>query len=196
MPSIKTDSLSAFGRLALQLDNDFTELNRLSGQLQRLDIDSESGLEHAVKVLNQFAQHGTSISNGIQDFSRVLQEARAKSEEAAKAVGDRAQEIYLRKQQQNQIREELGKVEANVKAVNARLSGFKKEGRSEFSDKEKIQLREELERINVDLKKYLAEVQAIKTAASAAKFKSVERDAQGLLDALRASSRRVDKVTA
>jgi len=196
MANLQLESLSDFGRAAVKLDNDFTELVRLSGQLKRLDIDSESGLDRAVKILSQFAQHGQNISAGIQDFSKFLQEARQRAEVAAQLVTERAQQIRERKEIQSQIREKLGRVEQSVQTVNASLAGFKKEGSTNFSEKEKLQLRTELERINVDLKRFMADTQVIKDEAAGAKFKSVERDAQNLLDALRASCRRVDKITA
>ena len=196
MSAIRLENLSSFGRLAVKLDTDFAELTRLSGQLQRLDIDSDSGFEHAVKILNQFAQHGSSISEGIQEFSKCLQEARERSEVAAKAVSERAELIRGRKDKQDQMRAQLELVGDNVRAVNASLAGFRKEGRTEFSGEEKRQLKSELERLNVDLRKYLGDAQAIKEAARQSKFKSVERDAQDLIDVLRSSCRKVDKVIA
>jgi len=48
------DTLSPFGRLAVTLDTDFSELSRLSGQIQRLDLDTDGDLDHAVKLLNEF----------------------------------------------------------------------------------------------------------------------------------------------
>lgn len=193
MPSIQLDSLSSFGRAALKLDTDFSELERLSGQLQRVEIDSDSGLDRAVKILEQFAVHGQAIATGIQDFSTLLQEARLRSEAAAKLVSERAELIGQRKGQQNQIREKLNRVEQDVKVVNENLRGMKREGKSEFSEAERNQIRAELERLNGDLKKFLSDVQEIKDAATQSKFKSIERDAQSLLDALRTSSRRLDK---
>src|SRR4051812_45259090 len=116
MASINPEHLSPFGRSALKLDGDFSELVRIGGQLQRLELDSDSGLEHAIKLLGQFAQHGQAIAAGIQDFSRSLQELREKSEAAAKLVSERAQAIQQRKQLREQIREKLARVEDQVKA--------------------------------------------------------------------------------
>ena len=93
MPSLHLDDLSSFGRLAVALDQHFLELTRLSGQIERLDIESESGLERAVKALNEFAEHGTSLSDGFQGLSNVLEEVRTRSEAAAQIVSARAQVI-------------------------------------------------------------------------------------------------------
>lgn len=196
MSSINPETLSAFGRQAVKLDADFTELARLSGQIQRLDLDTESGLELAVKLLDQFSRHGMGISDGIQKFSKVLMEANQQSEAAAKLVADRAQLIRQRKELQNQIREKLNQVEQNVAAASTRLGGLRKEGNVEFSNDEKFQIKAEFERLNVELKNFMAEAQAVKEEATQARFKSIERDAQTLLDALRSSCRKVEKVIA
>ncbi len=193
MPTLHLENLSPFGRLAVELDGHFLELTRLSEQIQRLDIDSESGLDRAVKLLNQVAEHGKIISQGMQGFSKILQDARARSEVAAKLVAERAQSIHQRKQHQNEIREKLARVEENVKAANANLAGFEKEGESGFTDEERSKIKVALKRLNVDLKRFLADAQAIKEAAGQSKFKTIEHDASKLLDALRSSCRRIDK---
>jgi chromosome segregation ATPase len=193
MPSLRLEDLSSFGRLAVKLDGHFSELVRLSGQIDRLDIESEGGLTHAVKLLNEFAEHGNAISEHIQDFSKALQEVQQRSEAAAKHVAERAQLIHGRKQKQNEIRERLDQVEQEVQAAGVRLAGFKKDGKTELTNEEKHQVRTELERLNEILKKFEDEVQGIKETAREAKFKSLEHDAKNVLDALRASSRRIEK---
>ncbi len=192
MPPLRLESLSSFGRLAVKLDEHFMEWTRLSGQIERLDIESESGLERAVKALNEFAEHGEGISEGIQGLSKVLEEARARSEAAAQVVSERAQLICQRKLQQNQVRERLSQVEEKVKAANADLAGMRRGAKSEYANEERLQMRAKLARLNGDLKKLLGDVQAIKEAAGQAKFKTIERDAKNLLDALRASCQKID----
>src|SRR5690349_11854543 len=107
MPALRLDDLSPFGRLAVKLDEEFSALARLSGQIERLVLDSEGDLEHAVKLLNQFAEHGKNITDGIQEFSKVLREAQERSESAAKLVADRAQLIQQRKEQQRALQGKL-----------------------------------------------------------------------------------------
>lgn len=193
MPSFHLDQLSSFGQVAVKLDLEFSELIRLSGQIQRLDIDSDAGLERAVKLLNEFAHHGKNITEGIQSFSKFLEEAREKSEKAAELVAERAQFIHQRKQGQNQLREKLNQLEQNVKATNANLSNFRK-GKNELSPGDQGAIRAELERLQVDLKRFLTEANAIKDEANQSNFKGIDRDVTALLDALRSSSRQVDKV--
>lgn len=193
MPSFRFEDLSPFGRLAVELDGHFVELARLSGQLERLDIESDSGLAHAIKLLGQFADHGQKISGGIQGFAQVLQEARARSEAATQSVAERAQLIQQRKQKQNEIREKLAQVERHVKAANENLLSLRRDGKSELTQEERLRMRAGLERLNEDLKKFLVDAQAIKEAAGRSNFKAIEHDAKNLLDALKSSSRKIGK---
>lgn len=192
MASLSLEDLSPFGRLAVQLDGDFSEMIRLGAQIDRLDIDSDSGLEHALKLLTRFAQHGRNIAENIQDFSRTLQDARDRSEAAAKRVTERAQQIEERKIRQNQIQDKLKRVEEKVKTANAGLTGTQKPSGREFSDDEKAQITSQLERLNNELVKFIAETQAIKEEAGQSKFKTIERDAQTIIDTLQSSRRKIN----
>jgi hypothetical protein len=194
MASIQLENLSSFGRLAVQLDSEFSELTRISGQLQRLEIDSDSGLDRAVKLLGQFAEHGKNIAEGIQDFSKFLQEVRDQSEAATKVVAERAEVIRQRKEHQNQIQDKLNQITQSLKEANASLSGFRKEGKTEFSAEEKVQIKAQLERFGGEMKKFLVDAHSVKEEASQSNFKGIEREAQALLEALRSSSRKIDKV--
>jgi hypothetical protein len=193
MATINPEQLSPFGQAALRLDETFNELARVSGRIERLDLEAESDVEHGLKLLMQFAEHGQNISAGIEEFAKRLQEARERSEIAAQRVGERAELIRQKKNQQAELRQQLMAVEEKVKTVNAGLVGFRKEGGAEYSDDDKLRMRQELERVNVELKKFIDEAQAVKDTARSGGFKSVEREAQVLLDALKASSRKVDK---
>jgi predicted nucleic acid-binding Zn-ribbon protein len=192
MASLPLESLSTFGRLAVQLDGNFSEMVRLSEQMQRLDIDSDSGLERAIKLLNQFAQHGQDIAGNIQDFSKSLEEARDRSEAAAKLVAERARHIEERTLRQNQIQEKLKQVEEKVKTANAQLAESRKQGKPEFLAEEKTEIMSQLERLNSELVRFIAETQAVKEEAGQGKFKRLEHDAQSIIDTLQSSRRKIN----
>jgi hypothetical protein len=196
MASINPDNLSPFGRLAIELDGSFVEISRLSLQIQRLDIHSDSGLDHALKLLNQFAQHGQSVAEGMKDFSKLLQDAHHKTDMAAQAVAERAQVIYQRKQQQNQLQEKLALVEKDLSSVSQNLAGFRQEGKKEFSEEEKQNLTAALSQLQGQLEHFVTIAQSIKDEATELKFKNMERTAQSLLDSLQASHRKIQQAIA
>jgi len=194
MPITNLGSLSPFGQLAVKLDGDFVEMDRISGQLQRMVIDSDSGLERAVKLLEQFAAHGQSIAEGIQEFSKSLQTAREKSEAAATLVAERAQEIRERKEQQHQLREKLAEVEHQVKDINIGLAGYRTQKNLEPSDDDKRQIVAHLERLHSQLADFVGTAQAIKQEAGRLHFKGVERETDTLLDTLQSARRKLSTV--
>jgi hypothetical protein len=191
MPAIHLENLSPFGRLAVKLDGDLMELVRLSGQIQRLEIETEGGLEHALTLLARFAQHGQILSAEIQDFARFLQEAQQQSESATKIVAERAQQIVQRREEHHRVREKLARVEQDVKAASENLTSHRKEGKKEFSEDDKRELVSALSQLQGQLEKLATNAESVKSEAADLKFKNLERNAQSLLDTLQASRRRI-----
>ncbi|MFL5814980.1 MAG: hypothetical protein ACJ763_15500, partial [Bdellovibrionia bacterium] len=70
--SLQSKVLSSFAEAALSLDKDFTELDTLSGQLERLDLNSDSGLERAKEILAKFGECGGRIGDGVQKLAKEL----------------------------------------------------------------------------------------------------------------------------
>lgn len=70
MASIDKD-LSPFGQHALKLDSDFRELEELCGQIERLDLESDFGLDRAKQLLTKFSECGLRIGDGVQGFAKA-----------------------------------------------------------------------------------------------------------------------------
>jgi chromosome segregation ATPase len=186
MPSIRMDELSPFGRLALKLDGDFSELSRLSGQLERLDLESESDLDHAVKLLSQFSQHGQEFAQDMQEFSKSLKEAHERSEAAAKSVGERAHQVQERHQRRSQLQDKLALVEHDIKTASAMLAGSRKD--------DKLIIKAQFEQLSQKLVGFIESGQAIKEEAVRLKFKRIEREALSMLDTLQALRRKIQSI--
>ena len=82
-------NLSPFGLAALALDAEFVELERLSGQIERIAIESDSGLERAQSLLIKFAECGQRVADGVIAFSKALQDAHVRAEKAGQTVSAR-----------------------------------------------------------------------------------------------------------
>jgi uncharacterized phage infection (PIP) family protein YhgE len=194
MKSINTESLSPFGQLALKLDHDFCELERIGGQIERLAIDSDNGLERGLNLLAQFAQHGQNIAEGIQKFAKVLETSRERSEGAARIVSERAVLMQQRKQAQDQMQEKFGQLGVRVQKVSATIASFKKPTGACFSEEEKKQIPEQLKSMDSYLIGFIEEAQTIKEEARQFNLKGVERNAESLYGTLQSARRKLSSV--
>lgn len=177
---MKTSELSAFGQLALKLDQNFSGLERLAQQIQRLDLRTDNGLEHGTKLLNQFAQYGEGISEGIQEFAKALDEARLRSEEATTLVVARAEEIHARNREQSELQERFNHLGTKVQAVNAGLVQLKKPTLSALSPEDRVELNSKLQEMDGFLGTFVDEAMALKTEAESLNLKRIGRDAESL----------------
>ena len=196
MASIRPEDLSPFGRLALKLDREFSELTRLGGQMEKVDLESDAGLDQALKILNLVAQYGQSVAGSMQEFAQALQEARDQSEAATKIVVERAQLVKQRRERQDELEQRLSKVKDEVKAAGEGLAAFSKPTKGEPSAEDKARIAQELERLQAPMAGFIAAAQAIKAEAAAGKFRRLERQTDSFIDTLQASRRKIERAVA
>lgn len=187
VPNIRPEDLSPFGRLALRLDQEFAELARAGEQMARVDAESDAGLDEGLKILNRVAQRGQSLAGTMQQFSQALQEARDKAEAATRLVAQRAQLLKERRLRQDQLEERLSRIKDELKAAGAGLAAASKPlpGRPTEDDKRRIAA--ELQKVLEPLDGFIAAALAVKAEAGAGNFKRLERQADSIIDSLRAS---------
>lgn len=177
---MKTTDLSPFGQLALKLDQDFAGLERLAQQIERLDINTDNGLEHAIKLMGQFAQYGQGISEGIQHFAKALDESRARSEEAANLVAARAVEIQKRKEEHGLIEAKFNQLGAKVQVVNEGLMQMKRPTGEDLDPAARAEINEKLKEMDAHLGVFVEEAKNLKEEAESANMKKIGRDAESL----------------
>src|SRR5262245_4008735 len=119
-------NLSPFGLAALALDAEFVELERLSGQIERIAIESDSGLERAQSLLIKFAESGQRVADGVIAFSKALQDAHVRAEKAGQTVSARAAVVRERQEETDRMLERFHMLNALVGKITALLAPFKK----------------------------------------------------------------------
>jgi hypothetical protein len=191
MPSIRPEDLTPFGRAALKLAQEFSELSRVGDQMSRADVESDNGLDEAVKILNRAAQHGESLAVAMQEFSASLNEARDQAEAATKLVAESAQRIQERRQQQEQIQEKLTQLKEDVKNAGTNLAAFEMPAKAPLTEDDKKRIAEQLERIQEPITRFIEAAQRIKEEAAGQNFKRLERQADSIIDSLQASRRKI-----
>ncbi len=189
MASVNTDHLTPFGQLALRLDHDFSELNRLSGQIERLEIETDSGLELAIRLLGQFAKHGQGVSDGIKDFAKALESARREAEKAATVVAERAALVQRRQAEQDQLRAKFQELGARVQETSSGIAELKKRGDlAEISAEEKTQHLRDMES---RLTEFAEQAKAIQEEARQSRLRKLEREADSLFGTLQSAKSRI-----
>lgn len=187
--------LSAFGESAISLDHDFGMLEQLSGQLERLEIETDSGLERARVLLSRFSETGLKIGDGIQALAKNLDEARARAEKAAELVSTRAMEVQKRQNEAEQLLARFQQLGEMVKKITAAVSQLKKPEGGKLSDDEKSLLLKYLPELNAQLDILLGETRRLKDDAQAAKHKALEKNADSLNQSLQAVRNRLNLVS-
>lgn len=174
------DNLSPLGLHALELDAHFLELQRLSEQIEQTSLDSDSDFQLAVKLLTKFTDKAMGIEEVVKQFSKCLEEARENSNHAVKIVSEKAQLIQQRKQQKENIQEQLNELGNRVREVISALATFNKAQTETPDGEQKISLTEKLRSIESQLGEFIEEAQTIKDQAHQIKFKDASRSAESL----------------
>jgi chromosome segregation ATPase len=193
MPSIRLEDLTPFGRAAVKLDRELSELAHAGGQISGVNIESDNGLDEAIKILSRVAEYGQSVADTMQEFSRSLQEARDKAEAATKLVAERAQHIQQRRQQQLHLQEKLTRVKEDITAIGASVA---KPAQGEPSEEDRSRIAAELQRLRAPMAGFIEAAQAVKAEAVRFNFKRLERQADSVIDSLQASLRKLTQAIA
>ncbi|UPT75590.1 MAG: hypothetical protein M0D55_07925 [Elusimicrobiota bacterium] len=178
MAAIRPEDLTPFGRLALKLDAEFRDLGRAAADMDRLDVETDGGLDEGLKILSRVAASGEGLAAAMQQFGAALQEARDQAEASTRLIAGRATLIQKRSERQAELQERLTAVKDELQSVGANLAGKPAE-----SDKARIAA--ELERLLEPMTKSIEAAQAIKTECAAGKFRRLERQADSVIDSSR-----------
>ncbi|MEW6057213.1 MAG: hypothetical protein AB1540_11420 [Bdellovibrionota bacterium] len=184
-PLKSTKDQSLFVQAALALDSDFAELERLSGQLERLPIESDSGLEQARKALTRFSECGSRIGEGVKILAKELEDSRSRAERAAQIVSERAVAIQKRFEQTEQMLARFRSLGEMAGKINAAVVQLQKPTQSgELSAEEKALLAKHMPEIDSNLAILLDETRKLREDAGAVNMKALEREADSMAQSL------------
>jgi hypothetical protein len=191
MPSLRPEDLTPFGRIALKLDRELSDLARAGEEMATVNLESDRGLDEGLKILQRVALGGETLNSVMQEFAASLQETRDKAEAAMKLVAGRAQVIQERRQRENELQERLDALKQTVKEAGATLAEAAQPGRLDEAGKRRI--KEQLEAVQAPLARCVADAQALKAEANGGRFARVERQADAMIDSLNATRRKIEQ---
>jgi chromosome segregation ATPase len=192
--STPNKTMSSFAEAALKLDNDFSELERLSGQIERLELDTDAGLDRAKELLAKFGECGMRIGDGVQGLAKELEETRLRAEKAAEAVSQRAAQIQERQQLRDRMLERFHTLTEMVRKVSALIAQLKKAEGEKISDEEKALLLERLPELDSQLGMLVDESVKLKNDAHDANLKTLVRNADSLSQTLTSARRKLSSL--
>ncbi|MGE3973087.1 MAG: hypothetical protein AB7F59_01025 [Bdellovibrionales bacterium] len=171
-------NITSFGTKALELDEYFSEIERLSSQINDASLDSDSDFQLAVKLLSRFTEKAMGLEQAVAQFAKTMEEMRESSGASIQAVAEKAQLIQKRKNETDALQEKLNALGIRVRDVVSGLAHVKNLG--EMDAEEKARLPEELKVIEAQIGGFIDEAQSIKEQAQKEKFKETSSSAESL----------------
>ncbi|HET9220143.1 MAG TPA: hypothetical protein VFR18_24400 [Terriglobia bacterium] len=173
--SDKTRSDSLLVTSVLRLENHLSELERIGGKINAMDMTADIDVEHIQKLLALFTDCGEEISEEVKNLSTHLQQAQARAEAVAGEVSRQASAFNARRNEQNAHLERLRLLGEKVHELNATLTG---DDQSVLAPRMPI--------IADQLSGLIGELQELRSAARSSRMRSLERTAEALVQSLQA----------
>jgi hypothetical protein len=184
-------NLSPFAHSALTLDEDFGELDRVAAQLERLDLDTENGLDQARKLLVRFTECGNRIGEGVQALAKALDEARTRAEKSAESVSQRAAMVQARQQEAQKLVDRFTQLAETVRKVTAAVGELQKSAEGGLAEEGRALLIKNLTGIDAQLDTLSNEAGKLRADAREARQKTLEKNADALEQSLQSVRRKL-----
>jgi hypothetical protein len=194
MSNPNSKNISPLVKSVTALDSNFSELERLSAQIEKMDMSSEFDIEKAQPLMNRFAECGQAVSTEIVNLSSQLNEARVRAETAAQIVSTRANEMESRKIAMRKKFEEFYRLAEKVRVLIGNMNELKHAGDKPLSDAERAQLAERLTEFEAQIRPIIEESKQLQKDAQSSKMGALVRQADSLTQSLVASSQKLSAV--
>lgn len=194
MSTIKPKDLSAFGEAALALDAEFAEFERLAREIERLSIGSDKGLERGRTLLVEIDSCNERMALGMQGLSRTLDEARQRSEDAAKLVCERALEIQTRHREAEAMMERFKALGEMVKQINVAVTSLKNQNSADVTDEDRAVIESRMPDFNTQMGILVEEARKLMEDAREANMKDLERNADSLRQSLQSARHKLNLI--
>lgn len=192
--SNKLKNPSPLVQAVLKLDNHFSELIRLGGKIETLDMKSDFDFDQAERLIKNFAKSGEGVSEEIILMVNALGDLRAQAETAAQLVAARADLLQARKNEQQQKMEHFRLLGEKVRELTSTLSTFKIQEGETLSEEERAKLSTRLSEFEAQLRPLIEEAQSLRKEGQKSKMKILEQSADSLGQSLSAVSQKINAV--
>lgn len=175
----------------MELSADFAELDTLSGQLERLELDSNTAFTKAQQILGKFSTCSLRIGEGVQKLAQSLEVARTNAEKAAELVATRAVAVRQRQDENERLAEQFAAITEQVKKVATIVAQLRKPEGEQYSPEERAALPQQMAPLEELMERLVAEARRIKLAARDASLTSLQREADSLEQSISSARQRL-----
>jgi chromosome segregation ATPase len=173
------------------LDNQFSELSRLSIRIESAEMRSEADVERIKTLMNHFTESALGISNGVIALSTALNEAREQAEVAAQMVSARADQLQAYQAERQKKWDAFRALAEKVQTVSTSLAELKKPEGAEHSPEDRAKITQHLSELEGQLHPLIEEAQLIKADAQEAQMTDLEQEAHSLKQSLMSVSKKI-----
>ena len=161
-------------KAVVELDRHFSTLERVGTRVAEIELKTDTDFEQARRLMLIFSEAGEGVTLEIGRLSQLLTEARVRSEEIAKRVEARTEELN----------EEFSQLAAKVGELGAELNEYKRTPGDAVTPEDREQIAVKLSHVGLRLGPMILEAQRIRKEARAERLKVVDQKAESLTKTL------------
>lgn len=190
----KAAEQSELVKTVISLDSNFSSLERLSGRIGEIELNTEFDYSQIRRLMLAFAESATAVADEIVLLAQLISDAKNRSEEASKVVATKAEVLQSRNNDETSKVEAFRELMVKVNQLNEEMKVLQSSASAELSEEEKNRITQELVKFEMRLHPLIEEAQVIKKDAQASRFKGLEQNADALGQSLKAASSKLTVV--
>jgi hypothetical protein len=192
--SNKTKRESPLVKSVLALDNYLSELERVGTKINSTDMTSAFDTDFIHKLMSRFAECGEGVSQEVTNLSTQLREAQARAEGVAQGVSRQAELFNIRRKEQNEKLEEFRILGEKVRELSAAISQFRRPQGGGLTNEDRAKLKSDIPGFEAQLAFLIEELEKLRESARNSRMKSLQKNAESLVQTLQAVRKKLREV--
>jgi len=189
-----SETKSLLVKSVLALDELLQELERVGNKINSMEMKTDFDVQHGQKLMVRFAECGEEMSKEILNLSQHLAEARARAEAIAAQVSERATQLGVRKDDEQEKLQKFLALSEKVRELSSEIKTIKPPEGKELTPEEKATVSQNLTSFLGRLNPLIEDARVLQAEAEAAKMKNLSRSAQSLTQTLHAVREKISSV--
>jgi chromosome segregation ATPase len=190
--SKKLNRDSPLVKSVLALDGYLAELERIGTKINSTDMTSNFDVEYIQKLMARFAECGQGVSGEVTNLSTQLQEAQTRAEAVAQGVSRQAELLDKRRNEQDEKLEEFRILGERVRELNSVISRFRRPDGEGLTEQDRAELKSSVPTFQTHLAVLIEQLQKLQKSAKELRMKTLEKNAESLVQTLQAVRKKLD----